>query len=66
MGSNPVRSTSLSLCSSVWLERLIWDQEAAGSNPAMETIRFVGEVGYHVCLSRRRTGVRISYESPIK
>ncbi len=26
-------STRLTGCGSVWLERLVWDQEAAGSNP---------------------------------
>ncbi len=31
-GSSPV-SRSISGCGSVWLERLIWDQEAAGSSP---------------------------------
>ena len=33
---------SISGCGSAWLERLIWDQEAAGSNP----IRVVYPQGY--------------------
>ena len=35
-GSNPL-SSSKSLCSSVWLERVAWDDEVAGSSPATET-----------------------------
>ncbi len=30
--------TAISGCSSVWLERLIWDQEVAGSNPVIPTM----------------------------
>ena len=26
-------------CGSAWLERLIWDQEVAGSNPVTPTLR---------------------------
>jgi hypothetical protein len=29
------RETALSGCSSAWLERLVWDQEVAGSNPVI-------------------------------
>ena len=36
-GSNPV-CCSITGCSSVWLERLIWDQEAGGSSPSTPTI----------------------------
>ena len=25
----------------------------------------IGEVGYHACLSRRRTAVQVCYESPL-
>ena len=28
-----VRRQKMSGCGSAWLERLVWDQEAAGSNP---------------------------------
>ena len=35
MGSNE----EISGRSSVWLERLIWDQEAAGSSPVFRTIK---------------------------
>ena len=35
-GSSPVTKT-ISGCSSVWLERLIWVQEAAGSSPVTRT-----------------------------
>lgn len=28
-------------CSSVWLERLIWDQEVAGSNPVIPTLGYI-------------------------
>ena len=37
-GSNPV-CCSITGCSSVWLERLIWDQEAGGSSPSTPTIK---------------------------
>ena len=40
-GSNPVRGTfktkRTSGCSVVWLTRLVWDQEIAGSNPVIPT-----------------------------
>ena len=32
-----VRDKDLSGCGSAWLERLIWDQEVAGSNPVTPT-----------------------------
>ena len=28
-------------CSSVWLERLIWDQEVAGSNPVIPILGYI-------------------------
>ena len=31
--------TSPSECGSVWLERLVWDQEVAGSNPVTPILR---------------------------
>ena len=31
--------TQLSGCGSAWLERLVWDQEVAGSNPVTPTPR---------------------------
>ena len=36
-GSNPPIPTNLSGCSSVWLERVIWDHEAASSSLATRT-----------------------------
>ena len=37
VGSSPTRHTK-SFCRLVWLDRLIWDQETAGSNPARKTM----------------------------
>ena len=31
-------------CSSAWLERLVWDQEVAGSNPVTPTSKHAGVV----------------------
>ena len=31
------RQNSISGCGSAWLERLVWDQEVAGSNPVTPT-----------------------------
>ncbi len=33
------RRNYISGCGSAWLERLIWDQEVAGSNPVTPTLR---------------------------
>lgn len=33
-------SLRISECSSAWLERLVWDQEVAGSNPVIPTMYF--------------------------
>ncbi len=35
--SNSSGRSKYSRCSSVWSERLVWDQEAQGSNPCIET-----------------------------
>ncbi len=32
-------SQKITGCGSAWLERLIWDQEVAGSNPVTPTLR---------------------------
>ena len=32
------RMNEITGCSSAWLERLVWDQEVAGSNPVTPTI----------------------------
>ena len=35
----------LSGCGSAWLERLVWDQEVAGSNPVTPTDGFIRYAG---------------------
>lgn len=50
----------MSGCSSVWLERLAWDQKVEGSNPSIQTICGSGEAGRHV---RLRTGFLVSVGS---
>lgn len=42
LGSNPNYKfyvSSLPGCSSVWLERVVWADEAAGSSPVIRTIK---------------------------
>ena len=36
-GLNANRETLFTGCGSAWLERLVWDQEVAGSNPVTPT-----------------------------
>ena len=36
---NEVANNSISGCGSAWLERLVWDQEVAGSNPVTPTYK---------------------------
>ena len=40
-----VRDKDLSGCGSAWLERLIWDQEVAGSNPVTPTYNLIYYAG---------------------
>ncbi len=36
---NEATNNSISGCGSAWLERLVWDQEVAGSNPVTPTYK---------------------------
>ena len=36
------RNRAISGCGSAWLERLVWDQEVAGSNPVTPIVLFCG------------------------
>ena len=58
-GSIPVWSTNISGCSSVWLERVIWDHEAAGSSPVIRTIKDT-----YSNPSIRRLWVQIPWKAP--
>ena len=55
---------TLTGCGSAWLERLIWDQEVAGSNPVTPTLTFlvspVAEgktVGFIYCKIKSNIGI---------
>ena len=37
--------TCVSGCGSAWLERLVWDQEVAGSNPVTPTLQLNNYAG---------------------
>ena len=40
----PLKRKKPSGCGSAWLERLIWDQEVAGSNPVTPTNPFIENI----------------------
>ena len=42
-------------CSSAWLERRVWDAEAAGSNPAIPTMNLRAEVTFRFAGESVRT-----------
>jgi hypothetical protein len=42
--------------SAAWLARLVWDQEAAGSNPAFPTIETFAETSYLTVVIRHGGG----------
>ena len=46
--------TEVAGCGSAWLERLVWDQEVAGSNPVTPIVFFGGKpyiyrVSHYIC-----------------
>jgi hypothetical protein len=42
-------------CSSAWLERRVWDAEAAGSNPAIPTVNLEAQVTFRFRAESLRT-----------
>ena len=66
-----LRGQNISLCNVSPVDGLVWNEEAAGSNPAMETKLMEGYQGWALhCLENRWTakavGVRFYHPSSIK